>query len=397
AIYLVEAKIVMRWLSGPFREVMFAATNLVVFYWLYMAGHVHCATAAIDYLCIVLLQYGMMRAFADKAGRRPWLAFFTPIGFLVLARYLPLCLPAVAAAKLDKIIPFPPATYLVGISYLAFRTSLLVLEVRNGRVKRPGLWEYLGYCFFVPTALIGPINAYSNYRRGFENPPPEIPAGRALMRILVGLVKYQFLSLFFNRLTFERFLLNEHPHHWIDLGIASVAYYIFMYLNFSGFCDMVIGAAGLLRIPVAENFNDPMLARNVKEYWNRWHMTLSGYMRDVVFAPLSKYLAQLFGPANVNHAIAVTIMVVFLLIGIWHGVGLNYALFGVAHGVGLVINHYYTIALKKRLGRDGFKAYNSNRWIQAAATVLTFLYVSAAFFLFANTVAEMKTILGAMR
>jgi D-alanyl-lipoteichoic acid acyltransferase DltB (MBOAT superfamily) len=397
AVYLAEAKIVMRWTSGWFREFMFAAINLVGFYWLYLSGIVHGQEGAVIYLGIVIGQYVMLRVFSGKSGRLPWLAFFTPIAVLVTVRYLPLCLTDSATYTVGKIFPFPPALYLVGLSYLAFRTSHLVLEVRNGTVKMPGLWEYLGYSFFVPTALIGPINPYSNYRRGFETPRPEIPVGRSLMRLLVGLVKYQFLSLIFNRLTFERFMLDEHPHHWIDLGIASVAYYCYLYLNFSGFCDMVIGGAGLIGIPVAENFNDPMLARNVKEYWNRWHITLSTYMRDVVYAPLSKYLARLFGPANVNHAVAVTIFVVFLLVGIWHGTGLNYALFGAAHGFGLVVNHYYTIGLKKWLGRDGFKAYNANVWIRGAATVMTFLYVSAALFFFANTVEEMRTILGSLR
>ena len=100
-----------------------------------------------------------------------------------------------------------------------------------------------------------------------------------------------------------------------------VFYYLYLYCNFSGYCDMAIGAAGLIGIPVAENFNNPFAARNVKDFWNRWHITLSSYMRDVVFAPLSKNLVRAMGPAYANHAIALTITVVFLLVGVWHGVG----------------------------------------------------------------------------
>ncbi len=135
----------------------------------------------------------------------------------------------------------------------------------------------------------------------------------------------------------------------------------------------------------------------MREFWNRWHISLSQYMRDVCFSPLSKYLARVLGPANVNHAIALTIMVVFLLIGLWHGTGWNYLMFGFLNGVGVIVTHYYTIGLKKWLGRDGFKAYNSNRWIYAAAAVITFCYFSMTLFFFANTPEQMKAIWSILR
>jgi len=244
---------------------------------------------------------------------------------------------------------------------------------------------------------VGPINPYSNFRRGFDSDPPSIPTGRCLLRILVGLVKYKFLGSIFFQLTYSNLLLDDHYHPWIDLLIAVIFYYLFLYVNFSGFCDMAIGSAGLIGIPVIENFNNPFAARNMREFWNRWHISLSQYMRDVCFSPLSKYFARIFGPANINHAIALTIMVVFLLIGIWHGTGWNYLMFGFLQGIGVVVAHYYTIGLKKGLGRDGFKAYNSNPWIHAVAVTITFCYFAISLFFFANTPAEMKQLLSVMK
>jgi D-alanyl-lipoteichoic acid acyltransferase DltB (MBOAT superfamily) len=200
-----------------------------------------------------------------------------------------------------------------------------------------------------------------------------------------------------NQLTYSGLLLDGHPHLWVDLPIAAVAYYLYLYCNFSGFCDIAIGGAGLMGIPVAENFANPFAARNMKDFWNRWHITLSQYMRDVVFSPLSKTLVRVVGPSRANHAIAATILVVFLLVGIWHGVTWNYAAFGVACGVGVAANHYYTVALKKRLGRERFAAYNRSRAIHAAAVTTTFLYVSASLFLFANDWDAMKTIVSRLR
>ncbi|HTB85077.1 MAG TPA: MBOAT family O-acyltransferase [Candidatus Sulfotelmatobacter sp.] len=396
--YVLAGRLLIRQLRGVWRDGLFALMNIagLYFFWMKGLGFVSHLDFLI-YVLLVLVQFAMLYAFAEKPGGLPWLAFFTPIAMLVLVRYFPSAFSATGHFLFPQRVSTTTVISLIGISYLAFRNSLLVLEIRNGKVKRPSLWRFLGYSFFVPTIPVGPINPYSNYCRAFEASQPEIPIGRAALRVIVGLVKYQFLGSLCNRLTYDGLLLDDHLHHWLDLPVAMVFYYLYLYCNFSGFCDMAIGAAGLMGIPVAENFDNPLVARNMREFWNRWHITLSGWMRDVVFAPLSKFLVRVMGGGNTNHAIALTIFVVFLLIGIWHGVGWNYALFGLAQAVGVVTVHYYTIFLKKRLGRDGFKAYNDSPWIHAVAVVITFCYYAATLFLFANTVDEMKQIFSLLR
>jgi D-alanyl-lipoteichoic acid acyltransferase DltB (MBOAT superfamily) len=160
---------------------------------------------------------------------------------------------------------------------------------------------------------------------------------------------------------------------------------------------MAIGAAGLIGIPVPENFENPFAARNVKDFWNRWHITLSIWMRDVVFSPLSKFLVGKFGIRRADHAIALAIAIVFLLVGIWHGAGWNFVAYGAAHALGVVANHYYTIFLKTKLGREGFKAYNENQWIRGVAIVLTFCYCAASLIFFANTFPQIREILSTLR
>jgi D-alanyl-lipoteichoic acid acyltransferase DltB (MBOAT superfamily) len=396
--YILAVRLILRAAGGIWRDLFFALLNLVAFYWFCLNGSgTHFNVDFAVYVIFVLVQYAMLRGFAEKPGGWPWLAFFTPIAILVLVRYFPAALAATFHFLSPRKLNAGSIIALIGISYLVFRNSLLVLEIRNGKVKRPSLWRYIGYSFFVPTMPVGPINPYSNFCRAFETPRPEIPMGRASMRVLVGAVKYQFLGTLCNRLAYDGLLLDEHPHPWMDLPVAMVFYYLYLYCNFSGFCDMAIGAAGLMGVPVAENFDNPFAARNVKDFWNRWHITLSTWMRDVVFSPLSKYLVGKSGIARANHAIALTIVIVFLLVGIWHGVGWNFAAFGAMHALGVVANHYYTIWLKKRLGREKFKAYNENRLIGACAVGLTFIYITASFFLFANTIPEMKDIFSALQ
>jgi D-alanyl-lipoteichoic acid acyltransferase DltB (MBOAT superfamily) len=369
----------------------------------------------VAYLALVSLQYVAMRRWSQRPGSLPWLAFLAPIGILAVIRYTPigplsaLFSPAIYGV-LQRHPEFTLSWIFTGISYLAFRTSYLVLEVRNGVVPRPGFWEYLGFAFFAPTLSVGPISPYSQHHRAFAETGrphpgevglpigrPEISVGTALLRVLTGAVKFRFFGPLLNQLTYSGLLLDGHPHRWVDLPIAAVAYYLYLYCNFSGFCDIAIGCAGLMGVPVAENFANPFAARNLRDFWNRWHITLSQYMRDVVFSPLSKILVRLIGAHRANHAIALAIFVVFLLVGVWHGVGWNYAAYGGAHALGVATDFYYTLALKRRLGRDRFVAYERNPVIRAAAVSLTFLYVTATLFLFANDFRSMKTIFAMLR
>jgi membrane protein involved in D-alanine export len=387
--YIFAGHLVVRRLRGLPRDLAFAVLNLAAVYLFILHGRPHAKLVFPAYIALVTFQYLMLRLFAGKKGWWPWLAFSTPILALIVIRYL----PAVVFGGRYR----ADGALFIGISYLAFRSSHLVLEIRNGTVPRPGFLDYLAFCFFAPLIPVGPINPYSNHHRGFDANPPPIPAGRAWLRILVGLVKYKFLGGIFFQMTYTNLLTDDHYHPWIDLPVAMLFYYLFLYSNFSGFCDIAIGAAGLMGIPVVENFNNPFAARNVKDFWNRWHITLSQYMRDVVFAPLSKFLVRLSGPALANHAIALTIVIVFLLVGVWHGVGWNFAAYGAVHALGVVANHYYTIFLKKRLGAVRFKAYNANPWIRAVAVTGTFCYCGASLFFFANTFPEMKEIISTLR
>ena len=397
AFYIVASRMAMRLLRGNAREVVLALLNTAgVFYFLIYSvpTHTHksAMVASVLYLLIVLFQYVMLALFSETRRELSWLAFFTPIAALIVIRYVPFHLYVSLAHAFGKQLYNHPGSLMIGISYLAFRCSRLVLEIQNGLVNRPGFWEYINFSFFLPTMSVGPINTYANFRLGFEDSPMRAPIGRACLRCMVGFVKFKFLGAVFGQISYQGFLRNGHPHFWVALPIVMVFYFLYLYCNFSGFCDMAIGAAALIGISVLENFVNPFAARNMKDFWNRWHITLSQWMRDIVFAPLSKFLARVMGPTGVNKAIALAIFVVFLLIGIWHGVGWNYVIFGLLQGIGVSANFYYTIGLKKWLGRDGFKAYNENRGIHAVAVVSTFCYFAATLLFFANTLPEIKEI-----
>jgi D-alanyl-lipoteichoic acid acyltransferase DltB (MBOAT superfamily) len=334
-----------------------------------------------------------MRLFGRRRRWLPWLAFAYPILLLVVFRYLPF-----AWSWLLNRSGFPiglVAATIIGLSYMAFRLSHLVIEVRNGTVPVPTLSEYLGFAFFLPTMVVGPINPYHQHRSSLINLDRSLlPARSCLLRIVVGLTKYQFLGNLANQLTYGGIFLDGKPHGFFDLATAMVFYYLYLYCNFSGFCDMAIGVAGLIGIRVKENFDNPFRATNVKEFWNRWHITLSDYTREVIFAPLTKALIK---ELYTTPSITIGILTVFLTIGVWHGVGWRFAQFGLIHAVGVIINHYYTIWMKQKLGKAGYRAYNENLLINALATAITFVYVAMSFAVFANDNNMMRVIENGLR
>jgi membrane protein involved in D-alanine export len=335
------------------------------------------------YVLLIVISFVVMAAVATRLDWLAWLAFAFPLLPLILMKYMP---PVWNGILVRAHVPKPVvAVTFIGLSYMAFRLSHLVLEVRNGVVPRPSLPEYLGFAFFLPTMLVGPINPYSVHQRSFtKRDPSAMPLRRCLLRILVGGVKYEFLGNVANQISFAGLFMDGKPHGGIDIPVAMVAYYLYLYWNFSGFCDIAIGVAGLTGIQVKDNFNNPFAARNIKEYWNRWHITLSEYVRDVIFSPVSKTLTRKFGTSHVNLAVSAGILAAFFIVGLWHGSELHFILWGLLQGAALVVNHNYTVWLKRRLGPQKYRIYNENRWVNLGGQVLTFCFQAAVVFVFAN-------------
>jgi D-alanyl-lipoteichoic acid acyltransferase DltB (MBOAT superfamily) len=409
-LYPVAAWVLLRVSPQKIRMQCFTVLNiagLAVMCWLSGASGVR-VRAALSYsrvpllffsiyVVLVLLNYAVLRLCRRDDTAWPTTAFLLPILFLAYIKYVPDVLnPFTAVLAPIGLSRF--AGFFIGISYLSFRLVHLVQEVRNDIVEMPTVWEYLSFAFFVPTLSVGPISPYSKFIGSLRTPDRiNTPFGRSLLRIVVGFTKYIFLGSLIAQFTYAGLLRDGHPHAMIDLFIAIPAYGVYLYCNFSGFCDMVIGVSGLFGIEVAENFDRPFIARNFQEFWTRWHMTLSKWIRDLVFTPLSKSMMRRFGPKSANHVIAASIFISFLVVGVWHGTGLNFLVFGALQGVGLVTVHYYTVWLKQKLGRDKFAAYRNNQGIRVVATMMTFAYFSATLFFFANTWEQMLAIKDALR
>ena len=265
-------------------------------------------------LIVMVIGYTILTKISDRSRWILIAAHFFPALLLLLGRLSP-SIPVHSSQGTMVDLA------LAGTSYTAFRLTLLINEVANGSVKLPTLSEYIAFCYYLPILFVGPITPYGRFFESIEaGSGKTVDKGLAVLRILVGSVKYIFLSNIIASVGYGiSFLANGHMHSKTDLAVAVLGYPLFLYCNFSGLCDMAIGASALLGIDICENFNRPFSSRNLQEFWTRWHISLYSWMRQIVFTPLVKILSRQVTGIKMRHLVAMVSMFVFVLIGLWHG------------------------------------------------------------------------------
>jgi hypothetical protein len=158
--------------------------------------------------------------------------------------------------------------------------------------------------------------------------------------------------------------------------VAAIASYpFFLYCNFSGYIDVVIGIGELLGFTLPENFNRPFSSDNFIEFWSRWHITLSNWLKTYVYNPLLMALMRRFPSASLETVwLAIALFVTFFLVGVWHGQTSEFIFFGFLQGFGVAANRVYQIFMTKRLGRKRFKSLSTNSYYVAISRGFTFTW-----------------------
>ncbi len=286
------------------------------------------------------------------------------------------------------IVKIETAWQLIGFSYMAFRMAQAALEVRRDPDLKIGLSAYVAFLFFPLTIPIGPISPFGYFKRGLGNgvAPSIVSIGRSLARIALGYVMFRYIATIVYQLSFAGMWSDGFRHGIGDLLIASFSTLLYLYFNFAGFTHIVIGAAGLIGIPVKENFDSPILSRSIKEFWNRWHITLSEFVRDLVYTPIAVALTRTFGPYYALAAAMFAGLMTFIVIGIWHGSTIGFLIFGVLHGIGFGTNLAFDAGVR-RLNKKGAlrRLLKTRMWAGASwLMTMTFVAFSMIFFEFST-------------
>jgi D-alanyl-lipoteichoic acid acyltransferase DltB (MBOAT superfamily) len=253
------------------------------------------------------------------------LAWFKYVGFLStsstsLLNYLDLGIH----------VPLPRVLLPAGISFFTFQAISYVVDVKRGKLHPVGLLDFAVYLSFFPHLLAGPIVRASEFlpqtRRRLD--PRRVDASRALWWIARGLFKKVVIASYVATHGADPLFAVPARHAGIEALFGVYAYAIQIYADFSGYTDIAIGLALLLGIRFPQNFDSPYRALSLQEFWRRWHMTLSRFLRDYLYIPLG---GSRRGPRRTY----INLMVTMLLGGLWHGASWTFVAWGALHGAGL--------------------------------------------------------------
>jgi alginate O-acetyltransferase complex protein AlgI len=237
-------------------------------------------------------------------------------------------IPEVAAPRLDVALP-------LGISFFTFHHVMYLVDLKAGRAPRYDLIRYALYIAFFPQVLAGPLVRWSEIMHQLDERPYRRSDAaerfaRGLMLLTAGLVKKVFLGDPLAEYVNPVFQAAAEGKAVtvVEAWQATLGFTFQIYFDFSGYTDMALGLALLFGVVLPQNFDAPYRAVSLRDFWRRWHMTLSRFLRDYLYVPLG----------GSRHGLTLQLWALFATMalgGLWHGAGLTFVAWGVAHGLGL--------------------------------------------------------------
>jgi len=312
---------------------------------------------------LFVYDYGLFLLLRRKALPR-WLA--------VVLTLVPL-----VVVKLD-LLPF---VALLGLSFISFRAidALLMNDAKDP--PYPG--EYFLYLFFPPAILAGPMYRWRVFREDLAAAYSRLSVPWILdawETLLLGIVQKFVVAQIIDVCLMQR--LSPDDYTLSGMSLNAVGYSVFLYFDFAGYSNMAIGAAGLFGFRLPLNFRNPIATRNPQDFWKRWHVSLSEWLRDVVFSPLYKFLVSKGGLATRKlEAQNICILATLMIMGTWNGLEPRYICSGVMFGAYSVV--YNEICHAKR-NSAAIAILFEKRAMREAGRVLTLVLEILALYVFSG-------------
>jgi D-alanyl-lipoteichoic acid acyltransferase DltB (MBOAT superfamily) len=343
-------------------------------------------------LAFCLLGYSLTRLILRKPRAGFWIALCVYVGLFVYMRHYDFLTWVMPSRMLTQ------ALSTIGLSFLFFKIVHVMIEARSGTLGSLQLSIFLNYCLNFTTFVMGPIQRYQDFHSQWDGVKEAIPLRfeahlDAVLRILVGLVKVYVLAVWFESMALrsDTDLLELSPS---DLFVQVYSFYFFLYLNFSGYCDVVIGVGSLMGVKPPENFNFPFVAQNIADFWLRQHRSLTLWLTDYIFSPAYKW-ALTHRPLTSQPLLAANsaLMITMLVSGLWHGTTLSFFLFGVAHGLFLVVYRTWDTLLVRQFGIQKVRGWRMRWPVRFSGIAITFNATAFAFIFFRLDAAQIEKLL----
>jgi alginate O-acetyltransferase complex protein AlgI len=275
----------------------------------------------------------------------------------------------------------------LGFSYIAFRLIHVLRDKQLGRLPELSLAEFGTYVVFFPVLAAGPIDRAERFagdlRKEFRLTQDEtLLAGQ---RFFVGLFKKFVIADTLAMIALNDALATQvRSAGWMWIVVYAYAFQI--YFDFSGYTDIAIGTARLVGIRLPENFASPYTKPSLTQFWNSWHMTLTQWIRSYFFNPFNRWLRG-FKSLPAWTMLLAGQVATMLVIGLWHGVTVNFIYWGLWHGLGLFLQNRWSDFVKKRLSIGEPRLLSA---LHAAGVVLTFHFVALGWVFFALSSPELS-------
>ena len=292
---------------------------------------------------------------------------------LVFLSILPLVINKVFALTSLHLLAF------IGISYMSFKTIQIMLEISDGLIKEKiSVKDYLQFLLFFPTISAGPIDRSRRFLKEINEVMPRKEylelAGDGVYRIVLGLLYKVVLSTYVYQI-----LLTLNNTGTVVYSIKYMYLYtLYLFFDFAGYSLMAVGSSNILGIQTPMNFNKPFLSVDIKDFWTRWHITLSTWLRDFVFSRVLMQVIRKKWFKNRLHNATYAYMVNMLVMGFWHGLSVSYIVYGFYHGV---LMAGFEVYQKKS---NFYKKNKNKNWYKLLSWFVTMNLVMIGFFIFSG-------------
>ena len=267
----------------------------------------------------------------------------------------------------------------IGISYMSFKTIQIMIEISDGLIKeRISIIDYIQFLLFFPTVSSGPIDRSRRFMVDIKERMPRDEylelTGVGVYRVVLGLLYKVVLS------TYSYHYLVTLPNFGsLDYSIKYMYLYtLYLFFDFAGYSLMAVGSSNILGIKTPMNFNKPFLSIDIKDFWNRWHITLSTWLRDFVFSRVFMEATKKKRFKKRLNTAMYAYMVNMLLMGFWHGLTISYIVYGAYHGILMAGFEYYQKKSK-------FYKRNKNKaWYKVCSWFITINLVIFGLYIFSG-------------
>ena len=270
----------------------------------------------------------------------------------------------------------------LGISYMTFKLIQIIIEIYDGLIEKPmGPLDYVHFLLFFPALSSGPIDRSRRFLEDWKKQRTKDEylelAGTGLFRLVLGL----FYKLVISGMVFQQ-MTSIRYKDFSFFVIYMYLYTAYLFFDFAGYSLMAVGASNILGIETPMNFNVPFISVDIKDFWNRWHITLSTWLRDFVFSRIvMRFMRKKIFKKRLTTAM-VAYMINMTFMGFWHGITLNYIAYGFYHGILMAAFEWYQKKSK-------FYKKNKNKtWYNVISWIITMHLVMFGFLIFSGKISE---------